>query len=130
MVCTTCMSCGGMLHWDWSEAFAKFGFNDGDGQIETWRVEDALIDAGYAVTVDRWGVHNTLITSVKRHGVELIPFDDPDYSFGYDDPREFLPGELVSLLEEEFPQTASVFRFSKAVVPEPGDNAPVIDMDG
>ena len=130
MVSTICMCCGGTLHWDWSEAFAKFGFNDGDGQVETWQVEEALIDAGYDVTVDRWGVHNTLITSVKRHGVELIPHSDPRYRFGYDDPRLYFPGELVALLDQEFPSSGEIFRFSKAITPEKDADVPVFDLDG
>ncbi|MFI0416189.1 MAG: hypothetical protein ACH255_18855 [Candidatus Thiodiazotropha sp.] len=115
MVCSTCLSCGGTLHWDWAEAFAKFGFNDGDAQIETWRVEDVLIEAGYEVTVDNWGPHNTLITSIRKDGIELIPFDNPDYTFGYDDPREYLPGELVRLLDEILPLSGRMFRFSKSM---------------
>lgn len=30
-----CDSCGGDLYWRWEEAFDKFGFNDGDGQVKT-----------------------------------------------------------------------------------------------
>ncbi|MCG7870513.1 MAG: hypothetical protein JAZ11_00235 [Candidatus Thiodiazotropha lotti] len=109
------MSCGGLLHWDWTEAFAKFGFNDGDGQIETWQVENILLAAGYEVTVDNRGPHNTLITSVKKDGVELLPFDNPDYRFGYDDPRLYFSSDLVALLDREFPPTGKIFRFSKSV---------------
>lgn len=63
MVSTQCDFCGGTLHWDWTEAFTKFGFNDGDGQVETWQVEAVLgklihlkstgvsLLAGYVVSV-------------------------------------------------------------------------------
>ena len=105
MVQTTCDNCGGTLHWDWTEAFAKFGFGDGDGQVETWQVEAVMAEAGYAVTVEDWGAHNTVITSIKKEGVELIPYDNPAYRFGYDDPRGYFPAELVALLDEEFPPT-------------------------
>lgn len=103
MVEAICERCGGTLYWDWTEAFAKFGFGDGDGQVETWQVEDALTEAGYAVAVEEWGLHNILITSIKKGDVELIPYDNPSYQFGYDDPRPFFPEELVALLDEKLP---------------------------
>lgn len=115
MVSTTCLSCGGTLHWDWTESFAKFGFNDGDGQIETWQVEDVLIASGYEVMVDQWGCHNTLITSIKKDGEELIPFANPRYRFGYDDPRHFFPDEIVALLDRKLPPSGEIFRFSKSM---------------
>ncbi len=103
MACTECNTCGGTLHWDWTEAFAKFGFGDGDGQVETYEVEDVLIDAGYKVEVDSWGLHNTVITSIKKNGQELIPYDKPDYVFGYSDPRLHFPTALIDLLDELLP---------------------------
>lgn len=103
MVQTTCDTCGGKLHWDWTEAFAKFGFGDGDGQVETWQVEAVLAGAGYAVKVEEWGCHNTVITSIKKDDLELIPHDNPKYTFGYDDPRAYFPAGLVRLLDEKFP---------------------------
>ena len=42
MPVSECDYCGGTLTWDWTEAFEKFGFQDGDGQVETWQVENAL----------------------------------------------------------------------------------------
>jgi hypothetical protein len=121
MVRTTCIACGGTLHWDWTESFAKFGFNDGDGQIETCEVQYVLLEAGYDITVDKWGCHNTLITSVKKNGLELIPFNNPKYRFGYDDPRRFFPEKLISLLDREFPPSGKIFRFSKNIADEPFD---------
>lgn len=103
MVKTTCDTCGGEYHWNWTEAFDKFGFNDGDGQVETWQVESVLSEAGYTVKVDGWGLHNTVIISIKKEGVEQIPYDNSDYQFGYDDPRNFLPAEIVKLLDEKLP---------------------------
>lgn len=105
MVITTCDNCGGTLHWDWSEAFAKFGFGDGDGQVETWQVESVLVEAGYEVKVEDWGSHNTVITSIKKDGEEQIPYDNPDYTFGYDDPRDFFPDELVTFLGKKLPRS-------------------------
>ena len=103
MVQTTCDTCGGTLYWDWTEAFAKFGFGDGDGQVETWQVEAVLSEAGYEVKVEEWGMHNTVISSIRKDGVEQIPHDNENYTFGYDDPREHFPAELVALLDEKLP---------------------------
>ena len=36
---------------------------------------------------------------------ELIPYDNPSYRFGYDDPRRYFPAELVALLDEALPPT-------------------------
>lgn len=80
-----CDCCGSLNYrWIWEEAFDKFGFNDGDGQVEAWQVESVLAEAGYEVTVDGWGMHNTVITSLKHDGVELIPHDDgQDHPFAF-----------------------------------------------
>ncbi len=102
MAISECNNCGGEFHWLWEEAFDKFGFNDGDGQVETWQVEDVLTNAGYAVTVQGWGMHNTVIVSIKKDGSELILYEDQDLSLGYDDPRSYLPAEIISLLDQEF----------------------------
>lgn len=96
-----CDTCGSEYHWRWEEAFDKFGFNDGNGQVETWQVEVVLTQAGYTTTVEGWGIHNTVITSIKKNGKELIPYDNPAYRFGYDDPRIFFSEELVELLDRE-----------------------------
>lgn len=100
MPVTICDACGGAFEWHWEEAFYKSGFNDGDGQIETWQVEAVLSDAGYDVAVSEWGVHNTVIVSIKRSGQELIPYNDRELTFGYDDPRSYLPSDVVQLLDE------------------------------
>ncbi len=102
MVCTTCRVCSGKYHWDWADAFNKFGFDDGDGQIETHTVEDVLENLGYRVEADGWGFHNTIITSIKKDGIELIP---NDVTLGYDNPRDYLPEKLITLLDEALPPT-------------------------
>lgn len=101
MPISECDHCGGTYHWKWEEAFDKFGFGDGDGQIETWQVADALTDAGYEVEIEAWGLHNTIITSIKKAGKEIIPHDT--CILGYDDPREFLPQDIVKLLDKALP---------------------------
>ena len=103
MPCTECDTCGGDFQWSWTEAFEKFGFMDGDGQVETWQVEAVLAEAGYEVTVTEWGVHNTVIISIKKDGIELIPYDNPKVTVGYDDPHGYLPVDIVKLLDGELP---------------------------
>lgn len=103
MPTTECDYCGGDYRWSWTEAFDKFGFNDGDGQVETWQVESVLSEAGYVCVVEGWGMHNTVIVSIKKDEVELISQDDPGVSFGYDCPRTYLPDEIVRLLDEKLP---------------------------
>jgi hypothetical protein len=48
-------------------------------------------------------MHNTVITSIKKDGQELIPYDNPDYTLGYDDPKLYFPDELVRLLDDKLP---------------------------
>jgi len=103
MPVSECDNCGGSYAWSWTEAFEKFGFMDGDGQVETWQVEAVLTDAGYAVTVEEWGMHNTVIVSIRKDEAELIPHDDPGCRFGYDDPRDYLPAAIVRLLDDALP---------------------------
>lgn len=102
MAKTTCENCDHTYHWCWEEAFDKFGFGDGDGQIETWRVRAALEKAGYVVDELEWGLHNTIIYSIRKDGIQLI---DVEVNVGYDDPRRYLPAEIVTLLDEAFPAT-------------------------
>ncbi len=104
-----CNRCGGTIAWCWEEAFAKFGFGDGDGQIETWQVEDVLAEAGYEVRLEEWGMHNTVIASIDKDGEELIPHDR--IQFGYDDPRSYLPTAIVRLLDDALPGTPPAYLF-------------------
>ncbi|MCP8685958.1 hypothetical protein [Marinobacterium sedimentorum] len=103
MPVTECDTCGGRYEWLWEEAFDKFGFNDGDGQIETWQVEAVLTEAGYKIEVHSWGMHNTVIASIRKDGTELIPDEDSGVRFGYDCPRTYLPEDVVALLDRELP---------------------------
>ena len=101
MPLTTCDTCGGDAYrWSWTEAFDKFGFNDGDGQVETETVADVLRNAGYETVTEGWGFHNTVIVSIRRDGKDCIP---NDISLGYDDPRGYLPAEIVELLDRRLP---------------------------
>ena len=88
--------------WEWEEAFDKFGFNDGDDPVQTGHVALALEEAGYAVEVTPWGIHNTVITSISKAGIELMPVGENSQRIGYDNPRTYLSEELVKLLDEQF----------------------------
>ena len=95
---TICESCAALHEWTWAEAFDKFGFGDGDGLVMTSAVADILIEAGYAVETAHWGLHNVIITSIKRDGVEQIPAGT---QIGYDDPRGYLPADIAILLDSK-----------------------------
>lgn len=101
MPVTTCDTCGGDYRWNWEEAFDKFGFKDGDGQVETWQVEAVLTEAGYECIVEGWGLHNTVISSIRKDGTEFVPQDDDEVAFGYDCPRTYLPEDIIALLDEK-----------------------------
>lgn len=87
----------------WEDAFSKFGFNDGEESYYTSIVGDVLTNGGYTILIEPWSIHNTVITSIQcAEGNELIPYDK-GIEFGYDDPRDYLPKEIVALLERAFP---------------------------
>lgn len=100
-----CQNCGAPFHWIWEEAFDKFGFGDGDGQVETATVVDVLEQAGYVVNHDFWSLHNDVISSIKKDGVEQIP---ENTDIGYDNPRAYLPAAIVTLLDEQLPAADGV----------------------
>lgn len=102
---TTCHTCGHAYHWHWEDAFDKFGFDDGDGQVMTDAVANVLRTADYEVDAQPWGLHNIVITSICRSGVEQIP---ASAEVGYDDPRTYLPAEIVALLDTKLADTAEV----------------------
>lgn len=102
---TICPFCFHAHGWRWEEAFDKFGFNDGDGLVMTSAVVDVLTAAGYEAKSEAWGIHNVVITAISRDGVSLIP---ESVRLGYDDPRRYLPTELVALLDGAFPDGSEV----------------------
>jgi hypothetical protein len=101
---TACNNCGGDYFWQWEDAFYKFGFGDGDAQIETDTVWLALENAGYTAVREAWGMHNVVITSIRGNRQEMIP---ENADLGYDDPREYLPRKIVQLLDQAFPNNES-----------------------
>lgn len=102
---STCDTCGGHYQWQWEDAFDKFGFGDGDGQRETCTVVTVLEKAGYVVETSEFGLHNEVIDSIKKDGVEQIP---DGTEVGYDDPRQYLPAAIVTLLDEKLPLEGEV----------------------
>jgi len=91
-----------MIHWNWEEAFDKFGFNDGDGLIFTDDVAVYLKQLGYEVDIHKWLLHNRIIISIKKNGKELIPFET--INPGYDCPRYYLPQKIIAALDAKFPE--------------------------
>ena len=102
---TTCKTCGNRYEWSWEEAFDKFGFEDGDGLVMTDHVADFLRSTGLSVTVQQYGFHNLVITDIERDGQSLIP---ETAQRGYDDPREYLPEDVVDDLDRRFPEGREV----------------------
>ena len=88
---------GPRYYWDWEDAFLKYGFGDGD-DIHTGEVASFLQEEGYAVVFDEWGAHNEVISSIQKGGRELMP-DEKTISFGYDSPRDYLPREIIEILD-------------------------------
>jgi len=105
MSTTRCNTCGSYHSWDWTEAFDKFGFEDGDGLVMTDAVVSVLEQNGYVVQSQRWGFHNTVITSIQQNGSELIP---PTAVIGYDSPRNYLPLAVIELLDATLNEDAEV----------------------
>ena len=79
-------------YWTYEEAFDKFG-----SPSVTAKVQKVLTNAGYSVGTSAFLLHNTIIDSIKRAGSELIP---DGITHGYDDPHDYLPMEIIQLLEE------------------------------
>ncbi len=95
---------GSFNDWVWEEAFDKFGFEDGDGEIMTFKVEEVLQEAGYKTESRGWRMHNTIIYSITKNGKEFMPAFGGEHTVGYDCPRNYLPAEIIELLDEELIQ--------------------------
>jgi uncharacterized Zn-finger protein len=103
MTFNKCEYCGNRYHW--SHAFSKFGYNDGDGSIETPQIAELLEGEGYEVNYGRWIAHNTLIFSIKKDGMELMPLDNSRIRIGYDDPKIYLPEDIQAILNNKISRT-------------------------
>jgi hypothetical protein len=84
----------------WEDAFNKFGYEDGDGTVLTWDVVKFLQFLGYTADAETWGIHNCVINTLiaPDGGVDLLEHA----TVGYDDPREYLPLDLIKQLDEWF----------------------------
>lgn len=94
---SNCPICGAVHQWRWEEAFDKFGFGDGNGDVQTATVVSVLRQAGYLAVSNRWGLHNDVIDTISKSGFPQIP---STARLGYDDPRQYLPKAIVALLDE------------------------------
>ena len=88
--------------YDWREAFHKFGFGDGDGDVRTEDVAQVLREHGYEVVHARWGLHNDVICSISMiHSDGTLEELVGEEQVGYDHPESYLPAEIVRLLDRE-----------------------------
>lgn len=97
--------------WIWEDAFNKFGFGDGDDPVYTQDVEDTLRKEGYETESVQWGLHNTVIDSIKKNGVEFVPQGKLTRGrpvLGYDNPRKYLPEKIIKLLDDKLKSSASL----------------------
>ena len=83
--------------WDWTEAFQKYGFGDGEDTVHTQEVVEFLESLGYQCE-PVGGMHNYFMYNLERGDTEWHPPDDFDHN-----PREWLPPDLVALLDAKFP---------------------------
>jgi hypothetical protein len=101
MPITQCPCCRQDVTWEWEEAFSKHGFYDGKGTIETATVIDALEEAEYEVATYDFNFRNIVIAVIRKNGKDLIPGDT---LIGRHNPRDYLPDEIVELLDLKFPR--------------------------
>jgi hypothetical protein len=91
----TCALCGNPRKWDWEHAFFKNGFDNGTNS-QTHRVVETLTDNNYEVTTNEY-YENPIITDIKTaDGISLI---NPHEGFAEVDPRTFLDGDIIKLLD-------------------------------
>ncbi|MCG7861107.1 MAG: hypothetical protein JAZ18_01805 [Candidatus Thiodiazotropha endolucinida] len=96
-----CPHCGNRYHWH--HAFSKFGYDDGEGKVETPDIARVLQRAGFTVEYASWPAHNTIISSIRKNGTEYMPLSDPQILIGYDDPANYLPQHIQNLLNTKIP---------------------------
>lgn len=105
MPLTNCPICDSLMPWSWEDAFDEFGFCEGNGAVMTYEVAEFLMLAGFEVEVSTWGVRNEFINFIRKDGTDLIPTGT---NIGYDDPRSYLPPDMIQLLDQRFPEEKTV----------------------
>ena len=109
-------------YWEWEDAFSKFGFNDGDGWNGTYLVSDFIDTLGYQTSCDNWGIHNYLITDIRKDGKSILFKEDANGSLdawlphlahikeplGYAEPSSYLPKEMLDELWDHFDENYEV----------------------
>lgn len=90
---------------DWTEAFNKFGHGDGDdpsAEARTDNVVEALRALGYETGARFWGPHNYMIEELETPFLQEIE----GISVGHDNPRDYLPKDLIEALDYAFPYSS------------------------
>tara|TARA_Y100000588_G_scaffold9751_1_gene10874 strand:- start:22103 stop:22606 length:504 start_codon:yes stop_codon:yes gene_type:complete len=98
-----CRTCGQTIdsrkHINWTEAFCKFGYGDGDGEVFTPEIVEHIEKLGLICECSG-SMHNTIIDSIKdKDGKELI---GESVETGYDCPRVYLPSFLIKHLDAKY----------------------------
>ena len=87
------------VHINWPDAFNKFGYGDGDGEVYTYEIAEHIDELGLSCVYKQKGMHKEVIESIKCNGKELIP-DATD--IGYDCPRGYLPAFIVEHCDKKY----------------------------
>jgi hypothetical protein len=92
----------------WEDSFGRLHEgceSDGSPCDLTNEVVCFLSGLGYETTCDWWGWHK-FISGLALGGRDLLA----DIEVGYDDPREYLPAELIAALDERFASLVTIER--------------------
>lgn len=85
-----------MRLWSPTEAFSKWGFDDGNGRRMTASVAGCIEEAGYEVEYDQPGMHNEFIFTIKRGDEVIYDCDAAAAKHNGDDEKMFadLPADI------------------------------------
>jgi len=98
-----------IVDWIWEEAFEKFGFGDGDGLNMTDEIAGS-IEAEFPelkVRKSDCGLHNYMIFDITNSDDESVYLVHPlgkNWLIGYDNPRDYLPDYIVTMLDSHYPE--------------------------
>lgn len=92
-----CNQCQGTYNWHWQEAFFKISC--WSLKSNTCCVESLLARAGYRVHI-AGGRKRNVIRYIKMNGIDQIP---TNARIGHNNPQEYLPPEIVTILDKAFP---------------------------